>query len=280
MAKRKKAHEEEHMSEAWLLPYSDLMTLLLAIFIVLFAVSQTDAARLDEIANSFRGLFSGSSGAIIGTQGVTGAGTGTAGEVAVDVTTRPIINVWDAFPQPPADADYYDTSDAERYEQVESFAEALRSYFAQNFMDADMEASERPYEIILSLGSDVMFPTGSALLNASQVEIARAVATVILEAQLNGFHFTVRVSGHTDNVPIRTAQYPSNWNLSLDRAAQFMAAMINDSELDPRAFVAVGHGELNPIDTNETAEGRQRNRRVEISFMLESAARGMGERLP
>jgi len=281
MTKHKKGAHEEHMSEAWLLPYSDLMTLLLAVFIVLFAVSQTDAARLDEIAQSFRGLFTGQPSVIIGTQGASGPGTGTSGETSGEASGNQILNVWDAFPQPPYSLDEQDAVDYERYEQVEAFAEALRTYFAQNRMEPGIEESERPYEIILSLGSDVMFPSGSAQLNASQTEIAKTVAAVIYEAQRDGLRFRVQVSGHTDNVPIHTAQYTSNWNLSLDRAAQFMAAMINGTNLDPRVFTAVGHGELDPIDTNDTAEGRARNRRVEVSFMLAGAtARIVGDQLP
>ena len=77
----------------------------------------------------------------------------------------------------------------------------------------------------------------------------------------------VQVYGHTDNVPIHTAQYSSNWTLSLDRAASFLAAMIEGSKLDPRAFSAIGCGELNPIGSNDTEAGRSKNRRVEITII-------------
>ena len=155
---------------------------------------------------------------------------------------------------------------------MDSFSEALKTYFAQNNMSDDIQISEQPNMLTLTLESDVLFPSGSAQLNASQREMARNVAAIIQETQRRGLKMQVQVYGHTDNRPINTAQYPSNWHLSLDRASRFLAAMIEGSDLDPRAFSAVGYGEMDPIDTNDTPEGQQRNRRVEVRFLFEESA--------
>ena len=266
MAKHGKGgHHEEEMGEAWLLPYSDLMTLLLAVFIVLFAVSQVDEEKLAEMAKAFQGLYSGATTIIVG----VGPGETVSIGGAAD-PNAPIIDIWAQFPQVSGGEGEGDGETKE--EKMENFSEALKTYFAQNNMSNDIHISDQPSMLTLTLASDVLFPLGSARLNDSQREIARDVAAIIYDTQRRGLSLLVEVHGHTDNIPIRTAQYASNWNLSLDRASNFLAAMIDGSELDPRTFSAVGHGEMDPVDTNETAEGRQKNRRVEVQFKFEESA--------
>ena len=262
MAKRKKAHHEEEMGEAWLLPYSDLMTLLLAVFIVLYAVSQLDAVSIADLADSFRKEFGTGTNFIIGESSTTHAVQET---ISID-PNAPLIDILADFPRRP------ERGEGEKHDQLDSFAEALRTYFAQNDMVNEFDISDQPSMLTLVLGSDVLFPLGSARLNDSQKEMAKSLAEIVYETQQQGVMLRIQVSGHTDNIPISTAQYSSNWNLSLDRAANFMAAMIDGSQLDPRVFSAVGHGEMDPVDTNETDEGRQRNRRVEVQFMFEENA--------
>jgi len=263
MAKHgKKAHHEEEMGEAWLLPYSDLMTLLLAVFIVLYAVSQSDPARIVDIAEAFGMIYGGKPSIMVG-DGSVAKSSGTD-------ANAPLIDIWSEFPQPPKTSE----GEAKKQEQMDAFRDALMTYFAQNNMDSNFDISDEPSMLTLTLASDVMFPTGVALLNDSQKEMARSLGSIIYETQQRGVRLMVQVSGHTDNVPIRTTQYSSNWNLSLDRAANFMAAMIDGSQLDPRVFTAVGHGEMDPVDTNDTPEGRQKNRRVEVQFKFEENALG------
>ena len=263
MAKHgKKAHHEEEMGEAWLLPYSDLMTLLLAVFIVLYAVSQQDTTKMAAISEAFRSIYRGHESILPG----AGSSTDTSG--AID-PNAPLIDIWAEFPRPKNNGEGEENF---KQDQMDSFRDALMTYFAQNNMDSNFDISDEPSMLTLTLASDVMFPTGVALLNNSQKEMARSLGSIIYETQQRGVRLMVQVSGHTDNVPIRTTQYSSNWNLSLDRAANFMAAMIDGSQLDPRVFTAVGHGEMDPVDTNETDEGRQRNRRVEVQFMFEENA--------
>ena len=263
MAKHaKKAHHEEEMGEAWLLPYSDLMTLLLAVFIVLYAVNKVDdiPPKAAALAESFRNM-----GILTGEASIMGGVGGPASNTLPD-PDAPLIDIWSQFPQVPSSGD---DEVSEQEKQMENFKEALKTYFAQNNMSENFTISDKPSMITLSLASDVLFPLGSAILNDAQKEVARNLAKIIYETQQNGLRFQVQVSGHTDNLPIQTTQYASNWNLSLDRASHFLAAMIDGSQLDPRSFTAVGHGEMDPVDTNDTPEGRQNNRRVEVQFLFE-----------
>jgi len=263
MAKKgKKGHHEEEMGEAWLLPYSDLMTLLLAVFIVLYAVSQQDTTKMAAISEAFRSIYRGHESILPG----AGSSTDTSG--AID-PNAPLIDIWAEFPRPKNNGEGEENF---KQDQMDSFRDALMTYFAQNDMSSDFDISDQPSMLTLTLASDVLFPLGSARLNESQKDMARSLAGIIYETQQRGVRLQIQVSGHTDNLPIRTALYSSNWNLSLDRAANFMAAMIDGSELDPRVFSAVGHGEMDPVDTNDTAEGRQNNRRVEVQFMFEENA--------
>ena len=267
----KKAHHEEEMNESWLLPYSDLMTLLLAVFIVLYAVNRADPMTITELANRFRNLYGSGETIIVGspTLGGTGGPSGT-GVSSAPAESDDLIDIWQYFPLPPPSGE----GDSTRQEQMDTFSEALKTYFAQNNLSDEIQISEQPNMLTLTLESDVLFPSGSAQLNAAQREIAKNVAAIIQETQRRGLQMQVQVYGHTDNRPINTPQYPSNWHLSLDRASQFLRAMIEGSDLDPRAFSAVGHGEMDPVATNDTADGQQKNRRVEVRFLFEESAIG------
>lgn len=245
---KKPKPEKNETSESWLLPYSDLMTLLLAVFIVLFAVSSIEKDKAEEIASAFSGIFMGGVGML---DGVT------------DILNDPEDMYIDNLTPTPTDQDYYtDTLTA----RINTLDQALRTYFDENQMYNDIEIQTTQEEIKITLDSDILFPPGHAELNSEEKIIAKHIAELIYNAQDMDFAFQVVVSGHTDTVPIGTG-YASNWELSLHRAANFTLAMLTDSQLDPRLFSAVGHGELDPIATNDTPEGRAKNRRVELKII-------------
>ncbi len=254
--KRREEHDSE-MNESWLLPYSDLMTLILALFIVLYAASRVDTEKLAAMSQAFQSAFTGGAGIMDGTSEKLKPFEGSDNII-------PDANPPAATPGPTAETNQ--AEDREN-ENIESLKKDIEDYLIKNGLAGAFNVRIEANMLIVTLDSDVLFPSGSSELDTKERRIARKLSSLILNTQKKGIPMQVQVYGHTDNVPIHTAQYSSNWTLSLDRAASFLAAMIEGSKLDPRAFSAIGCGELNPIGSNDTEAGRSKNRRVEITII-------------
>lgn len=236
--KRPQPHEEE-ASEAWLLPYSDLMTLLLALFICLFAISQTDETKLTQMAQAFSSAFNLGGPSFFNQ-------AGPAANDSRDVLTNE------------------DQGSAEAYmaenKQLEEIKRELDAYIQQNELEDELSTELSEEGLMIRIKEQALFPSGSADLLPESQRIAPAIAALLAPISQN-----VLVTGHTDNVPINTAQYPSNWELSTMRALNFMKfIMAQDARLHPARFSALGASEYRPIATNDTDEGRASNRRVEV----------------
>jgi chemotaxis protein MotB len=251
---RGKHHEDEHMDESWLIPYADLLTLLLALFIVLFASSTVDKDTLTAMQMAFFEEYNG----VLPEQAEAPEGQGGLNP------TVPAPGAAGNKPAKPAQDD--ETSGTQTAEELisvlhENFAE----YVALNGLESEMRLEAQPEGLLITLTSDVWFPSGSAEINASQKQVAAQIAEMIAKVQTESqVLLSVIVSGHTDNVPIHGSVFPDNWWLSVTRAVNFMQELMNDSALGPANFSARGFGEFEPVDTNDTPEGRQHNRRVEV----------------
>ena len=239
MAKKKsgKKHEEE-ASEAWLLPYSDLMTLLLALFIALFAISQTDQTKLQALAQAFTAAFN-----IGGPSFFEGAGPNMSMQ-------REVMSSEDAG------NDAY----IKENQSLENIKEQLDQYIEQNQLQEELSTQMEEEGLMIRIKEKALFPSGSAELVEESQRIGPIVAGLLAAVPER-----VLISGHTDTDPINTAQFPSNWELSSVRAMTFMKFLLSiNANLNPARFSAIGYGEYRPIAPNDTAENKQKNRRVEI----------------
>lgn len=236
--KRGKPHEEE-LNEAWLLPYSDLMTLLLALFIALFAMSQTDASKMQALAQAFTAAFN-----MGGPSFFSGMGPSTA-------------------PSPPTMTNGANTADAAYMKENQDLSEAqkkLDQYIKDNNLQDQVSTELTEEGLMVRLKEKALFSSGSAVLQGDAEKIVPVIAGVLASLPER-----VTISGHTDNVPISTAQYPSNWELSSARAVSLMrGVMAVQPSLNPARFSALGYSEYRPIASNDTEEGRAQNRRVEV----------------
>ena len=230
MARKKKGHaHEEEMSEAWLLPYSDLMTLLLALFIALFAISQTDQTKMVLLAQAFTSAFN------------------MGGPSFFD----------QAGPNPSRQREFISSEDQgnaafiQENQALEDIQRQLEEYIRSNNLEDQLSTQLEEEGLMIRIKEKALFPSGSADLVPESQRIGPIVAGLL--------------SGHTDTDPINTAQFPSNWELSSTRALTFMKYLLSINEnLNPARFSAIGYGEYRPIATNDTPEGKQTNRRVEI----------------
>ena len=239
MAKKKrgKKHEEE-ASEAWLLPYSDLMTLLLALFICLFAISQTDQTKLQQMAQAFTAAFNMGGPSFFNQAGPNAS------------MQREIMSAEDQ-----GNAAYI-----EENRTLEQLQRQLDEYIEQNNLQDQLSTQLEEEGLMIRIKERALFPSGSAELVAESQRIGPIVAGLLAAVPER-----VLISGHTDTDPISTAQFPSNWELSSVRAMTFMKYLLSiNPNLNPARFSAIGYGEYRPIAPNDTAENKQQNRRVEI----------------
>ncbi|QIB68754.1 OmpA family protein [Aminipila butyrica] len=248
--KKHKKHEEEP-NEAWLLPYSDLMTLLLAVFIVLFAVSQVDQAKAEAMAEQFQEMVS-SQGSGSGTGNGTGTGAGEAGQPNA-LSESSVLTEEEL-------AEYMGDYELDELEQLKA---ELDAKLIDEHMTASVTTSIDMRGLVVSLNNAVFFDSGSAAILTDNINTLNEVA-----ATINTMDNYIRIEGHTDNVPMNSEQYPSNWELSSARAASVVKLFIN-SGVSPAKLVSVGYGEYRPVADNDTGEGRAKNRRIDIIVLSE-----------
>ena len=239
MARKKhaKPHEEE-AGEAWLLPYSDLMTLLLALFIALFAMSQTDSSKMQALAQAFTAAFN---------MGGPSFFSGMGPSMSMPST-------------PSSGAESSNSAYMEENENLREAQEKLEQYIKENNLEDQVSTELTEDGLMIRLKEKALFASGSASLQGQAEQIVPVIASLLASLPER-----VTISGHTDNVPISTAQFPSNWELSSSRAVNLMRGLMGaQPSLNPARFSALGYSEYRPIASNDTEEGRAQNRRVEV----------------
>lgn len=223
------------MSESWLLPYADLLTLLLALFIVLFAMSSVDAAKFQQLAKSFNGVFTGGSSVF-------------------------------EFPNPIDEGKLLDTekelSTTDRQE-LEVVQEKINAYIKKNQLSDKFSTNLTTEGLLVTIHDSVLFESGSAAVRQEDKDVAKEISQLLIMDPPRD----VIISGHTDNVPILNSEFASNWELSVMRAVNFMKLILENKQLDPVKFSAKGFGEFQPIADNNSQRGKAKNRRVEILIL-------------
>lgn len=267
--KGKKKHHEEEAGEAWLLPYSDLMTLLLAIFIVLFAASKMDQGKSEALAEAFRqnivedgggGMLSNDGESIINlypgtpiTEPSTGDGDSKGvGDGTMDGTSN----------SEGAREALYELLGQQEVDNLEDVQAQLEDMFQQENIDTSISSRIDERGLVISLDNAILFDSGSANLKQENESALLKIASTI--SSLDNY---IRIEGHTDDRPIHTAVYPSNWELSTARAASVVKLFRDSGGISPAKMVAVGYAEFKPVADNSTEEGRAKNRRIDIIIL-------------
>ncbi|NMG77417.1 flagellar motor protein MotD [Aromatoleum diolicum] len=241
-------NRENH--DRWLVSYADFITLLFAFFVVMYSLSSVNEGKYrvlsDSLINAFRNV----------TVNVPGDPVAAPPQVVAPVN-----------PTAPTTANRLLDAESQARRQAEvkrmnSMAEDIRRVLEPLTRGGQVRVSEGARGITVEINASVLFAPGDATLGASAVAALRAVAQVLAAAE-----FPVTVEGHTDNIPISTARFPSNWELSAVRASSVVRLFI-DAGVRGDRLTAAGYGDQRPLTDNLNEEGRARNRRV--SILIES----------
>lgn len=262
---RKKVEPDGGPGSPWLNTFADLMNLLLCFFVLLFASSSVDQAKFNEIAASFQNTFS------IFTAGSTAIGDGVLISNGVSQLNEldKYINSMGKMAENDQESNKADDieqmiEDVEtmKLSESERLAEAISEALAENEIADQVEVDFNAQYVRLTLKGAILFKPGSAVLLDTVKPTLRKVG-MILERYSTG---EIEIEGHTDNVPQHNAQYASNDELSSARALSVFYFMLDNTAIDPAGMKHTGRGEYVPVADNSTAEGRNRNRRVEIKI--------------
>ena len=268
--KRKKKHED-HVDESWLIPYADVLTLLLALFIVLFAASEVNSQKFQEISDSFNRELQGGTGILDQQSAVeTFEETSKLAEpndvdpTEGEVTTPPEVEeeIDDKIEMTAEEIEQLAL--AEDYKELAAIQDKVKAYIAERNMEDKLEAELTSKGLVLKIKDGVLYRSGSADISESSRTVAEEIGKLLVTDPPR----SIFIEGHTDNIPSTSDRFPSNWELSSARAINFMKILLENNELDPTKFSATGFAEHQPIASNETAEGRAENRRVEVLISL------------
>jgi chemotaxis protein MotB len=273
--RHRKKHEDHTNHEAWAIPYGDLVTLLLAFFVVMYAISSVNAGKYRVLSDSLFAAFRGSPRTMQPIQ-VGEKQVGTGADLNTTVIQQAVLDgrAQSRIAPVPVSVGLPKTGGNSQISAQQLPAQAVAAAAAlskvadevahamDQLIRKDMVTIRRnDFWIEVEMRTDILFPSGSARLADDAVPIIEKLGDV-----LSPFPNPIRVEGHTDNRPIRTAVFYSNWELSAARAGSVVRVLASHSVAADRLAV-IGYGEQRPIKANDTPEGRNANRRVVIVIL-------------
>ncbi len=274
---RKKKHEEHQNHEAWAIPYGDLITLLLAFFVVMYAISSVNEGKYRVLSDSLVAAFRGSPKTLqpvqVGEKQVgSGADVKTTlveqamiqGQPRSMLTPLPVHTIMpkkSAGEGGPDHTEKLTAAEAERAQALKRVADQVERAM-DDLVKANLVVVRRnDFWIEVEIRTDILFPSGSAQLSPNAVGVIER-----LGASLAPFPNSIRVEGHTDDRPIKNVSFFSNWELSAARAGSVVRVMAGRG-VSPGRLAVIGYGEHRPSHPNDTVEGRNANRRVVVVIL-------------
>ena len=276
MSRRKHKHEEHQNHEAWAIPYGDLITLLLAFFVVMYAMSSVNEGKYRVLSDSLVAAFRGSPRTMEPIQ-VGEKQVGSGADIQVSIVQQAILQGQPRSMMEPVsmggaahsgnhrsgeqksgelEAEHRASEETTR--QLATVAEEVEKAMA-DLVDRDLVVVRRhEFWVEVEIRTDILFPSGSATLSPAAVQALQQLADT-----LKPFPNPMRVEGHTDNRPISTKIFPSNWELSAARAGS-VVQLFTQRGIDPARLAVIGLGQYRPAQDNATEAGRNANRRVLI----------------
>ena len=246
MGRRKRREEEHENHERWLVSYADFITLLFAFFVVMYAISSVNEGKYKVLSNSLTNAF----------KNVTGE---PGGQPIATIQGAPLLPVkpiakLDKLP----DQKKTEEKKVEQRKKMKNVANDIMDALQPLVAQGKVRLLETSRGVTIEINDSILFPAGQAKLQPASISAMLAIAQVLAASD-----FPITIEGHTDNVPIATPQFPSNWELSAMRATTVLR-LFNEGGVGAERLTAIGYGETRPLETNTTVEGRARNRRVSI----------------
>ena len=253
--RRKKEPENEGGMERWLITYADLITLLMIFFILMYTMSQVDARKYAAVANSLSVVLTGQALSVLETQGPSlvegisgqqvpeGPGAAPAQQGELDEVKQMI-------------AEFIKTKDMEA-SQGEAQGNAAVTKLSDHIIVYEQERG-----LVISFKDTLLFASASDQLTPRAQMIIREIGSTLVK--LPNY---IRVEGHTDDVPINTGKFPSNWELSALRASNVVHVLSEDAGIPAERMSIIGYGEYRPLVANEDTISRAMNRRVDIVIL-------------
>ena len=255
MSSRRKKKEAHTNHERWLVSYADFITLMFAFFVVMFASSQTDRAKAQQVSDSIKNalghdkITNAISGILGGAPGLKEQGNamrhGPGG--AKKATSDPVAKMAELLPS------------------LKILQSQLKTEIASGMLQVSMEGRG----LVISLRQAAFFPPGQDVIDESTYSTIEKLAQVILAVPNK-----LRLEGHTDNIPIHNARYRSNWELSSARSVTMLELLTTRYHVPESRLSVGGYAETIPIASNDTPEGRAQNRRVDVVILNENGLRG------
>ena len=242
---RRRRHDRRYLDEVdnherWLVSYADFMTLLFAFFVVMYALSSINEGKYRILSNSMGSAFN---------------------NAATNVATNPssaLIPPIAVIPKPSAAVKALDAEKQKHRDKMRNIAKDILAVMAPLIEQGKVRVIETSRGVTIEINDSILFSPGQALLQPALVKALRAIAEVLAPSD-----FPITIEGHTDNVPINTPQFPSNWELSAVRATTVLR-LFADAGVSGDRLTAIGYADTRPVEPNLLAEGRARNRRVSI----------------
>jgi len=272
MAKKRKEDTPPPGSPAWMATFGDLMNLLLCFFVLLFSMSKIDAEEFAKIAASFNNEFSVFDG------GATAIGEGILISQGVSQLNEldEYINSTGRTAENDKESDEMDSEQSEmqaaaeqmeqaQIEKAEQLAEQVQEAVNEDNLSGKIDINFTSQFVQLTLNGAILFDSGRAELKKEVLPILSNIGTILEKYA----EHTIEIEGHTDNVPMHSAQFENNNELSSARALSVFDYFVENTNLDPAQIKTSGRGEYIPVADNSTAEGRAANRRVEIRIYHE-----------
>lgn len=216
-------------SPAWMTTFGDMMTLLLVFFVLLYSFSSMDVEK-------FQGFIS----ALQSQLGILQGGKTITENPNIDAGT-----LGDDYAQAP--------------QNIQQIMRELDNYIESNGLGERVNVENKRKGLVISLTGEILYEQGRADIREQGIEVLAMISDI-----LKGIPNDIMIEGHTDNLPIRTDEFPSNWELSTARAVNVIKFLIEERDFDPARLSAAGYSEYRPVADNNTAESRAENRRVEV----------------
>ncbi|HMO94572.1 MAG TPA: OmpA family protein [Tepidiformaceae bacterium] len=234
MSRRAPEPEKPENHERWIVSYADMVTLLFALFVVLYATSDANPQKLQSVRHSIDQAFS--IGVLQGSNG-----------------SSPVFNSGGGLTP---------TISEIRSNTFEGLNKTLGGFATANGLEGKIQIRSDATSITISLADNLLFDSGSADLKPGSQDVLLQVASA-----LKGLPNQMRIEGHTDNVPVNSIDYPTNWELSGERATRVLRFLTEEGGLNPAKLFTAGYADTKPLGDNTTAEGRAINRRADIDIL-------------